>query len=79
MQKLTYLLTYLPIGYIETVRFLTIGKVVSVQSLDIGKPDIYNRKDKVGRKPNLVIIGNLNKNLLPPYLIVYGDRYPAYQ
>jgi hypothetical protein len=32
-----------------TVLFSTIGNAVNVQSPDIGKPDIYCRKDKVSR------------------------------
>jgi hypothetical protein len=33
------------VGYIGTVLFPTIGNTVNVQSPDIGKPDIYCRKD----------------------------------
>jgi hypothetical protein len=33
------------VGYTDTVLFLTIGNVVNVQLPDIGKPDIYCRKD----------------------------------
>jgi hypothetical protein len=32
-------------GYTDTVLFPTIGNAVNVQSPDIGKPDIYRRKD----------------------------------
>ncbi len=33
------------VGYTDTVLFPTIGNAVDVQSLDIGKPGIYRRKD----------------------------------
>ncbi len=33
------------VGYRDTVLFPTIGNVVNVKSPDIGKPDIYCRKD----------------------------------
>jgi hypothetical protein len=33
------------IGYTDTVLFPTIGNAVNVHSPDIGKPDIYGRKD----------------------------------
>jgi hypothetical protein len=33
------------VGYTDTVLFPTIGNAVNVQSPDIGKPDIYCRKD----------------------------------
>ncbi len=46
------------IGYMETVLFPTIDNVVNVQSPDIGKPDIYRRKDKVSRQPVSLIIGH---------------------
>ncbi len=32
------------VGYTDTVLFLTIGNAVNVQSLDIGKPDIFTEK-----------------------------------
>jgi hypothetical protein len=56
------------VGYTDTVLFLTIGNAVNVQSPDIGKPDIYCRKDWVSQQPVLVIIGNTEKKLLPTYL-----------
>jgi hypothetical protein len=37
--------SYIYIGYIETVLFLIIGNAVKVMLLDIGKLDIYCRKD----------------------------------
>jgi hypothetical protein len=49
------------VGYMYTVRFPTIGNALNVQSLDIGKPDIYCRKDKVSRQLISVIIGNTDK------------------
>jgi hypothetical protein len=33
------------VGYTDTVLFPTIGNAVNVQLPDIGKPDIYIRKD----------------------------------
>jgi hypothetical protein len=33
------------VGYTDTIHFLTIDNAVNVQSPDIGKPDIYRRKD----------------------------------
>jgi hypothetical protein len=33
------------VGYMDTVLFPTIGNALNVQLLDIGKPDIYRRKD----------------------------------
>jgi hypothetical protein len=33
------------VGYMDTVLFPTNGNAVNVQSPDIGKPDIYHRKD----------------------------------
>jgi hypothetical protein len=33
------------VGYTDTVLFPTIRNAVNVQSPDIGKPDIYHRKD----------------------------------
>jgi hypothetical protein len=33
------------VGYTDTVLFPTIGNAVNVQSPDIGRPDIYRRKD----------------------------------
>jgi hypothetical protein len=33
------------VGYTDTELIPTIGNAVSVQSPDIGKPDIYRRKD----------------------------------
>jgi hypothetical protein len=33
------------VGYTGIVLFPIIGNAVNVQSLDIGKPDIYRRKD----------------------------------
>jgi hypothetical protein len=33
------------VGYTDTVLFPTIGYAVNVQLPDIGKPDIYPRKD----------------------------------
>jgi hypothetical protein len=33
------------LGHTDTVLFPTIGNAVNVQLLDIGKPDIYCRKD----------------------------------
>jgi hypothetical protein len=33
------------VGYMDTVLFPTIRNAVNVQSLDIGKLDIYRRKD----------------------------------
>ncbi len=36
------------VGYRDTVLFPTIGNAVNVQSPDIGKPDIYRRKDYIG-------------------------------
>jgi hypothetical protein len=56
------------VGYTHTVLFLTIGNAVNVQSPDIGKPDIYCRKDWVSRQPISVIIGWPDKKLLPTYL-----------
>jgi hypothetical protein len=32
-------------GYTDKVHFPTIGNAVNEQLLDIGKPDIYSRKD----------------------------------
>jgi hypothetical protein len=55
-------------GYMDTVLFRTIGNAVNVQSLDIGKSDIYCRKDYVSRQPISVIIGHPDKKLLPTYL-----------
>jgi hypothetical protein len=66
------------VGYTDTVLFPTIGNAVNVQSLDIGKPDIYRRKDYVSRQPTSVIFGHPDKKLLPTYLNFYADRYPAY-
>jgi hypothetical protein len=51
------------VGYTDTVLFLTIGNAVNVQSPDIGKPDIYCRKDKVSRQPISLIFGNTDKKL----------------
>jgi hypothetical protein len=56
------------VGYTDAVLFPTIGNAVNVQSPDIGKLDIYCRKDKVSRQPILVIIGNTDKKLLLTYL-----------
>ena len=56
------------VGYTDTVLFPTIGNAVNVQSPDIGKPDIYGRKDQVSRQPISVIISNMDKKLLPTYL-----------
>jgi hypothetical protein len=33
------------VGYTDTVLFPTVDNAANVQSLDIGKPDIYCRKD----------------------------------
>jgi hypothetical protein len=33
------------VGYADTVLFPTIGNAVNVQPPDIGKPDIYGRKE----------------------------------
>jgi hypothetical protein len=33
------------VGYADTVLLLTIGNAVNVPLLDIGKPDVYCRKD----------------------------------
>jgi hypothetical protein len=49
------------VGYMDTVLFLTIGNAVDVQSPDIGKPDIYRRKDQESRQPILVIFGHPDK------------------
>jgi hypothetical protein len=35
----------IPVGYTDTVLFPTAGNVVKGQSPDIGKPDIYRKKD----------------------------------
>ncbi len=51
------------VGYTATVLFPTIGNVVNVQSPDIGKPDIFCRKDQVSQQPISVIIGNTDKKL----------------
>ncbi len=50
------------VRYTDTVHFPTIGNVVNVQSPDIGKLDIYRRKDQVSQQPILVIIGHSDKN-----------------
>ncbi len=55
------------VEYTDTVLFLTIGNAVNVQLPDIGKLDIYGRKDQVSRQPISVIIGNTDKKLLPTY------------
>jgi hypothetical protein len=49
------------VRYTDKVLFPTIGNAVNVQSPDIGKPDIYYRKDQVSRQPILVIIGHTDK------------------
>jgi hypothetical protein len=67
------------VGYTDTVLFPTISNAVNVQSPDLGKLDIYRRKDWVSRQPISVIFGHPDKNLLPNYLNFYDDRYPAYQ
>ncbi len=51
------------VGYTDTVLFPTIGNAAKVQSPDIGKPDIYGRKDQVSWQPILVIIGHLDKTI----------------
>jgi hypothetical protein len=56
------------LGFMDTELFPTIGNAVNVQSPDIGKPDIYGRKDWVSRQPISVIIDNTDKKLLPTYL-----------
>jgi hypothetical protein len=56
------------VGYTDTVLCPTIGNAVNIHSPEIGKPDIYCRKDQVSRQPISVIIGNTDKNLLPTYL-----------
>jgi hypothetical protein len=56
------------VGYADTVLCPTIGNAVNRQSPDIGKPDIYRRKDQVSWQPISVIIGNTDKKLLPTYL-----------
>ncbi len=63
----------------DTVLCPTIGNALNIQSPDIGKPDIYRRKDQVSRQPILVIIGNTDKKLLPTYLNFSADRYSTYQ
>jgi hypothetical protein len=67
------------VGYTDTVLFPTIGNAENVQSPDIGKLDIYCRKDWVSRQPISVIFGHPDKKLLPTYLNFLADRYPAYQ
>ncbi len=67
------------VGYTDTVLFPTIGNAVNVQSPDIGKLDIYRRKDSVSWQPISVIFGFPDKKLLPTYLNFYADRYLAYQ
>ncbi len=62
----------------DTVLFPTIGNAVNVQSPDIGKLDIYRRKDLESRQPISVIFGHPDKKLLPTYLNFYDDRYLAY-
>ncbi len=49
-------------GYMDTLLFPTIGNAVNVPSPEIGKPDIYCRKDQVSRQPISEIIGNTEKN-----------------
>jgi hypothetical protein len=63
------------VGYMDTVLFPTIGNAANVQSPDIGKPDIFRRKDWESRQPILVIFGHLDKKLLQAYLSFYADRY----
>jgi hypothetical protein len=70
------------VGYTDTVLFPTIGNAVNVQSLDIGKPDIYCRKEYVSRQPISVIIGNTDKNccqLTLTFKLILYSRYLAYQ
>jgi hypothetical protein len=59
-------------------RIYGFGNAVNVQSLDIGKPDIYHRKDYATRQPILVIFGHQDKKLSPTDLNFFADRYPAY-
>jgi hypothetical protein len=56
------------VGYTDLVFCPSIGNAANIQSLDIGKPDIYCRKDLVSLQPISVIIGNTDKKLLPTYL-----------
>ncbi len=67
------------VGYTVTVLFPTIGNAVNVQLPDIGKLDIYRRKDSISQQPISVIIFHPDKKLLPTYLNFYAHRYPAYQ
>ncbi len=67
------------VGYMNTVLFQTIGNAVNAQSPDIGKPDIYCRKDQVTQQPISVSFGHLDEKLLQTYLNFHDDRYPAYQ
>ncbi len=46
------------------------------QHWDIGKPEIYRRKDQVSRQPISVIFGHLDKKTVGN---CNADRYPAYQ
>jgi hypothetical protein len=50
------------VGYMDTVLFPTNGNAVNVQSPDIGKLDIYHRKEKVSRQSISVIFGHPDKN-----------------
>jgi hypothetical protein len=68
------------VGYMDTVLLPTIGNAVNVQSADIGKPDIYCRKNQVSRQTILVIIGHPDKkNCCQPYLKFDADIYLPYQ
>ncbi len=66
------------VGYTDTVLLPTIGNAVNVLTPDVGKSDIYHKKDQVSRQPILVIFGYPDKKLLPTYLNFYADRYPDY-
>ncbi len=61
------------VGYTDTVLFPTNGNAVNVQSPDIGKPEIYHRKDLVSQQPiSLILVTRIK--LLPTYLNLYADR-----
>jgi hypothetical protein len=51
------------VGYTDTVLYPTNGNAVNVQSPDIGKPEIYHRKDLVSQQPISVIFGHSDKTI----------------
>jgi hypothetical protein len=70
--------------YGDSILFPTIDNVLNVQSPDIGKPDIYRRKDKVSQQPISIVAGhsfrfsNLQiKKTVADLPKLYVDRYPA--